>query len=214
MTDPLEFVACTPRTVDPQGFNSDAALPYGVTTEHIHLAMTEFITFLGFINQQLNSRDIPRLETMLMPANFSSLVGEFMTASIPKYCLTVVKNLYHNGHPDLLETGRFPNDAVQYTDEGIEVKASRYRRGWQGHNPEDAWLLVFVFESNRARDAAIGVQPLPFRFAEVLGARIVKSDWTPAGRSATSRRTPTATVNESGYRKMAANWIYRAPAIP
>lgn len=214
MTDTLELAACTPEPIDPNSLNPLAALPYGVTSEHIQLAMTEFVTFLGFINLQLNSKGIPRFETMLMPANFSSMVGEFMIASIPKYSPTVVKNLYHNGHPDLLEAGRFPHDAVQYTHEGIEVKASRYRRGWQGHNPEDAWLLVFVFESNRPRDAAIGVPPVPFRFIAVLGAQITKSDWTAAGRSATSRRTPTAAVNESGYRKMAANWIYRAPETP
>ena len=39
--------------------------------------MNEFIDFIGFVNQQLNGRGILRLETMLMPANFSSIVGEF-----------------------------------------------------------------------------------------------------------------------------------------
>ena len=37
-----------------------------------------------------------------MPANFSSMVGEFMSATIPKYCKTLAKNTYHNGHPDLV----------------------------------------------------------------------------------------------------------------
>jgi hypothetical protein len=214
MLDRLELEACTPAVVEPDGFNLNATLPYGLTTEHVQHAMTEFVTFLGFINLQLNSRDIPRLEAILMPANFSSMVGEFMIASIPKYCPSVVKNQYHNGHPDLIPAGRFSHDAVQYTSEGIEVKGSRYARGWQGHNPEEIWLLVFVFESNRPRDTASGISPFPFRFVEVLGGPITKSDWTPAGRSATSRRTPTAAVNDSGYRKMAANWIYRGPASP
>jgi hypothetical protein len=135
-----ERIACVPQPLDPRGFNPTCVLPYGLTTEHIPLAMEEFLNFLGFINQQLNTKSIPRFETMLMPANFSSLVGEFVIASIPKYCATLAKNRYHNGHPDLVPTGRYPGDAVQYADEGVEIKASRCLRGWQGHNPEDAWL--------------------------------------------------------------------------
>ncbi len=42
-----------------------------------------------------------------MSANFSSMVGEFMTATIPKYCSTLAKINYHNGHPDMLRRGDF-----------------------------------------------------------------------------------------------------------
>src|SRR5437879_6167443 len=33
--------------------------------------------------------------------------------------------------------------------DGIEIKASRYSQGWQGHNPENVWLMVFVFQTGR-----------------------------------------------------------------
>jgi hypothetical protein len=181
----------------------------GLANEHIARAMAEFVDFLGFVNGQLATRGIQRFETLLMPANFSSLVGEFMVGSIPKYCPGLVKNRYHNGHPDLIPRWRFQDDAVQHTDQGIEVKASRYRRGWQGHNPEDTWLMVFVFDSNRPADAPRGIGPRPFRFLEVLGARLVKADWLYAGRSGASRRTITASVTPSGYAKLAQTWIYR-----
>jgi hypothetical protein len=151
-----------------------------------------------------------RIETILMPANFSSIVGEFMGVMIPRYCSTLVKNRYHNGHPDLIPAGKFENDAVQYTHQGIEIKASRYERGWQGHNPENVWLMVFVFDSNRPEDAAKNVPPKPFQFVEVVGAKLTKRDWTFSGRSAASRRTITASVTESGYRKMTRNWIYKS----
>ncbi len=205
--------ALTPHTVEPSGFNPAAILPYGLTPEHVRLAMQEFTDFLTFINTQLDTRGIERLETMLMPANFSSMVGEFMASSIPKHCPTIVKNQYHNGHPDMIPKGMFPNDAVQHADEGIEIKGSRYLRGWQGHNPEDTWLMVFVFDSNRPVDAAKGVAPRPFKFLMVAGARLTKEDWLFAGRSETSRRTITASVTKSGYAKMMANWIYKAPVI-
>lgn len=202
----------TPKAVDPAGFNKAVRLPYGLKTDDIKAAMEEFIDFLTFINTQLATRQMPRLETFLMSANFSSMVGEFMSASIPKYSSSIFKNQYHNGHPDLVPKGMFPGNSVLHATEGIEIKASRYLRGWQGHNPEDVWLMVFVFASNTAADAGNGVPDKPFEFLGVYGAQLAKSDWTFSGRSATSRRTITASINRSGFTKMTSNWIYRAPS--
>lgn len=197
-----------PEAMNPEGFDFGASLPHGLAVGHVRSAMRDFVDFLGFINEQLATRKIERLETMLMPANFSSIVGEFMNSGIPKHCPSLVKNRYHNGHPDLIPAGAYPGDAAQHADQGIEVKASRYLRGWQGHNPEDTWLMVFMFDSNRPDDGAKGVEPRPFRFVRVAGARLSKDDWTFSGRSATSRRTITASVNPSGYEKMMANRSY------
>ena len=130
MNNDKEASACIPHFVIPDCFNPNCMLPYGLTTEHVRQAMRDFIDFLGFINQQLHTKGIPRLESFLMPANFSGIVGEFVNISIPQYCSGLVKNQYHNGHPDLIPNGTFPNDAVQYSSEGIEIKASRHASGW------------------------------------------------------------------------------------
>lgn len=212
MSVDLEEVASRPVPVAADGFNPNGVLLYGVTIAHIRAAMEEFVDWLGFINQQMHSRELPRLESMLMPSNFSSIVGEFMTSMIPKHAPGVVKNQYHNGHPDMLPAGMFPGDAAQHVEQGIEVKGSRYMKGWQGHNPEDIFLLVFCFDSSRPADPSKNIPPKPFRFIKVVGAQLVKADWLFAGRSETSRRTITATVTDSGYRKMQANWIYQDPA--
>lgn len=204
-----ESAACTPITLNPHGFNKQVVLPCGLTTTHVQKGMADFLDFLGFLNQQLNTRELQRLESFLMPANFSSMVGEFMSATIPKYCRTLAKNTYHNGHPDLVPKGKYERDACQYGTEGIEIKASRHTSGWQGHDPEDAWLMVFVFDASSARDASQGIDPKPFRFVKVVGAQLAKSDWAFSGRSETSRRTITASVTRTGYEKMEANWIYR-----
>jgi hypothetical protein len=172
--------------------------------------MGDFIEFLGYINGQLHVRGLNRLETMLMPANFSSLVGEFMHTAIVKHCPTLIKNQYHNGHPDLVPLGHYPANAVLHGSAGIEIKASRYQRGWQGHNAEAVWLLVFVFESNTPRDLTAESVRIPFQFKLVAGAQLQESDWTESGRSVTSRRTPTASVTRSGYDKMMENWIYQS----
>ena len=205
-----ECTACKPIPVNLQGFNVQVVLPCGLTATHVQKAMVDFLDFLGFLNQQLNTRQLPRLESFLMPANFSSMVGEFMSATIPKYCPTLAKNTYHNGHPDLVPKGKYERDACQYGTEGVEIKASRHGSGWQGHNAEDAWLMVFVFGANSARDASQGIEAKPFRFVKVVGAQLAKSDWAFSGRSETSRRTITASVTRTGYEKMEANWLYRS----
>ena len=202
--------ACTPVPVDATAFNADASIPYGVTTQHVRRAMEGFLDFLGFINGQLHTKKLERLESFLMPANFSSIVGEFMAASIPKYSKGVIRNRYHNGHPDLIPVGAHPENAIQHGPEGIEIKGSRYLNGWQGHNAEECWLMVFCFNANSSGDAGKGVGPKRFRFVKVVGAKLLKTDWKFSGRSETSRRTITASVTRGGYDKMEANWIYRA----
>jgi hypothetical protein len=190
-------------------FNKEAQLPYSLKAEHILSAMNDFCNFIDFINKQLKSKGNTRFESMLMPANFSSVVGEYINSTIPKYCQNLVKNNYHNGHPDLIEKKRFKDDAVQHSHHGIEIKASRYDRGWQGHNPESIWLIVFVFECSRRKDVD---QDLPFSFKLVCGAKLKESDWKFSGRKEGSRRTITASVTDTGYRKMIKNWIYISPS--
>ena len=102
MSSSIEEAACTPVPVNPSLYNPKGKLPYGLTNEHIQLTMKEFVEFLGFINKQLYTKRIPRLESFLMPANFSSIVGEFIIITIPRFCSSLAKNQYHNGHPDLI----------------------------------------------------------------------------------------------------------------
>ena len=99
-TTEIEHQACQPVPLNLNGFNPETQIPFGLNPQHIQAAMQEFLDFLGFVNTSLATKQIPRLEAFLMPANFSSMVGEFMNAAIPKYCKTLVKNNHHNGHPD------------------------------------------------------------------------------------------------------------------
>jgi len=208
MNNRLEKIACTPTPINPSFLNPNCRLPYELSVDHVYQAMNEFLAFLGFINQQLHTKDIPRLESFIMPANFSSIVGEFMNITIPKFCVSLVKNQYHNGHPDLIPKNRFPNNAVQYSNQGIEVKGSRHLSGWQGHNPEAIWLMVFCFDSNTSNDERKRIPPKPFRFRGVYAGKLNKKDWVFSGRSAQSRRTITAAVNRDGMNKMKTNWVY------
>ena len=205
-----EKSAARALAVDQDRFNLQAKLPYGLTVEHLFGAMNDFVDFLSVINVELVNKGFPRLESVMMPANFSSLVSEFMKDAIPKHCPGLVLNQYHNGHPDLLPEGEFDDAGAQHASVGVEVKASRYKSGWQGHNPENSWLMVFCFDSNRPGDARRGkrIDPKPFRFVGVYGAQLSESDWRFSGRAEGSKRTITASVIGSGYLKMTQNWIY------
>lgn len=200
-----EEEACKATPVDPGKFSSGAVLPHGLTVDQIREAMSEFVDFLALINGELHSAGLGRFESFVMPANFSSIVGEFMIVRLAEHCPGLVKNTYHNGHPDLVPVGVYPGNSILHGDQGIEVKGSRYRRSWQGHNAEDTWLMVFVFDSNSPND----LSPVrPFCFRRVLGAQLEQADWSEAGRGDASRRTPTASVLVSGAKKMERNWIY------
>lgn len=205
---------CIPEKPSIDNFNPKARIPCGISVDDVFHAMVDFTDFLQTANTALALKNMERLEDMLMPANFSSMVGEFITSNLPKHCSTVAKNTYHNGHPDLLPAGKYPKDAAQNVgSDGIEVKASRYLKGWQGHNQEDAWLMVFVFDSGRPSDRANGKQKDCFRFLAVYGGSLEMSDWKFDGRKESSRRTITATVLASGYKKMTDNWIYKVPRL-
>lgn len=142
--------------------------------------MSAFLEFLAVVNGALNTRGMARLESLLMPANFSSVVSEFMSEfmaeSLPKHCAALVRNTYHNGHPDFVPAGRFPDESAQHAGEGIEIKASRYGKAWQGRNAEDTWLMVFVFASNRPVDSRSGAAPRRFQFVKIIGARLTRED--------------------------------------
>jgi hypothetical protein len=210
--NPADLAFCAPERPSIRDFNAEARIPFGVSIEHVCQAMVDFTDFLETVNTELARKQMARLEDMLMPAGFSSMVGEFIVSNLPKHCPGIVKNNYHNGHPDLLPAGRYAGDAAQQAgSDGIEVKGSRYLKAWQGHNPEDAWLMVFVFESSRPSDALKGRERICFRFLGVYGAQLQKVDSQFAGRSQMSRRTITATVLPSGFEKMKQNWIYEAP---
>ena len=201
-----------PDAPEPEGFNPKAKIPFGVTTKHVRSAMEDFIEFVSVIDRQLNVKGMDKIENIIMQANFSSLVGEFIGRQIPKHCPTIVKNKYHNGHPDLLPAGKYQNDLAQHAGtDGIEIKASRYLQGWQGHYAEDVWLMVFVFQSGREGPKVKSTTA--FKFLMVVGAMLTKADWLFSGRSETSRRTITASVTKAGAAKMMANWIYKCKEL-
>ena len=196
-----------PEPPDKTGFNPKATIPFGVTTEHLYESMKEFTGFVELIDFQLRAQQMARFEDILMAANFSSLVGEFMSRTIPKHCKTVVKNNHHNGHPDILPAGKYPNDSAQRAGtDGIEIRASRYLKSWQAHKADDKWLMMFVFQSGRLNPKV--TEQVGFKFLIVAGGLLTKTDW-PARRWETGHTMTEESVTTTAAQRMMSNWIYK-----
>lgn len=195
--------------VHPRGFNYDLRLPYGLRVGEVRAAIEDIYDFLHNVNRFLTDKGWDRLEETLMPATFSGMISELVVQSTSKQSASLNRNQYHNGRPDLVPRGLYPNDAVLRGEEGIEVKASRYEGGWQGHNIESGWIMIFQYQVD------LETQPVeerePTKFVRVLIAQLEEEDWGFSGRGAGSRRTITASILRSGMQKLLANPLYLDP---
>ena len=178
----------------------------------IALAIQQVYDILHYIDVALVNGGAERVEEFMHPANFSFMLSELIVGGLSRHCKGLIKNGYHNGHPDLLPVGVYPEDKIQYAHEGVEVKCSKNSSGWQGHNAEASWILVAVYSSD------ILTQPIedrcPTYFKNVMLARLEENDWSFAGRREGGRRTPTASIIASGFTKLKAGTLYSEPGLP
>jgi len=89
----------------------------------------------------------------------------------------------------------------------VGVKVSTHETSWQGHNPETGWVVVV--QASVDRKTAPVYDRSPTVVERVLIARLDKTDWSYSGRSATSRRTPTASINKLGREKLQKGIVYQ-----
>ena len=196
-------------TLHPKGWNEGVVLPYDLRVSEVKAAIDDIYDFLYNVNKFLVERGWDRLEETLSAATFSGVMSELVVEGVSKRSTTIIKNQYHNGRPDLVPRGMYEKDGCLRGDDGIEVKASRWSNGWQGHNIEDGWIMIFQYFIDR------DVQPFenrsPTRIDRLMCAKLVESDWSFSGRKEGSRRTPTASIKRSGVEKLAANALYCDP---
>jgi hypothetical protein len=199
----------TPSSLLPQYLNRSVMLPYGVTAEHIADAVSDTYRLYHGLNKYLSDNGFRRLEELLLGNSLSGIVSEFLVKSIAKVCPLLLANEKVGGYPDLLPGGHYSSTLVLKGDEGIEVKASIQRGGWQGHNPEEGWAMVFRYAVGPQGDE----EPAPLTFVEILCAHLGADDWSFSGRKGASRRTPTASITSRGVEKLRSNFLYRLPGV-
>lgn len=198
-----------PIQLESRYVNRNASLPYGLQVAEVEVAVAETYRLLNGLNDYLVGAGFHSLEDLLLGNSFSGIISEFLVKNMARASAVLEANLKVGGHPDLLPKGHYSSNLVLKGSEGIEVKSSVQRGGWQGHNPEECWLMVFRYAVGDQEDGT----KLPFTFVEVLCAKVEKSDWTFSGRKGDSRRTPTASLKASGVEKLRRNFLYRIPGV-
>ena len=134
-----------PTQLDPRYVNPRASLPYGLRVDEVEKAVSETYRLLHGVNDYLVGAGFLSLEALLLGNSLSGIVSEFLVKNIARASATLEANLKVGGHPDLLPKGHYSSNLVLKGEAGIEVKSSIQRGGWQGHNPEDCWLMVFRY---------------------------------------------------------------------
>lgn len=196
-----------PTKLDSRYVNQRVRLPYDLPVSEVEEGVAETYRLYHGINDFLVEGDFRPLEELLLGNSLSGIISEFLVKNIARASSTLEANMKVGGHPDLLPKGHYASNLVLKGDEGIEVKASIQKGGWQGHNPEDSWVLVFRYVVGEQE----GGDSVPLTFVEILCALLTKSDWSFSGRKGESRRTPTASITAEGVEKLRSNFLYRLP---
>jgi hypothetical protein len=193
------------NTVRREAFNQALPLPYELRLQDFEIAMRDIYDFFFDVNTGLQAKGLARLDDMLRPANLSGTLSDMLTASVGKHSRVLVRNRYHNGHPDLIVAGLYPNDAVKSGSEGVEIKSTRRVGGAvDTHGARDQWMCVFVYVVDNATEPAVDRRPLTF--ASVFLAKVGIEDFRKNPRGELGTRT--ATLDRKGIARLRERWVY------
>lgn len=194
------------NTVSPHHFNPEATQPFELRLKDFEMAMQDVYDFFFDINRGLVRRGLLRLDDMLRPAIMSGLLSDMLTASMGKHSRTLTINLYHNGHPDLVVNGVYPDNRVKAGEHGVEVKTTRKSGGAvDTHGARNQWMCVFVYEVDCATEPARNRRPMTF--TEIYLGKVTEADFRKNPRGELGTRTTT--LHKSGIEKLRKNWIYK-----
>jgi hypothetical protein len=143
---------------------------------------------------------------MLRKATMSGFLSDMLTASLAKHSRSLTVNLFHNGHPDLIVRGLYPENKVKAGAEGVEVKTTRKPGGAvDTHGARDQWMGVFVYEVDSTTQPARDRRPMAF--TEVYLAKVTRDDFRKNARGELGTRT--ATLHREGVEKLRRSWVYK-----
>ena len=191
--------------VAPAGFNRELRLPYELRVKDFDLAMQDVYDFFFDVNSNLLGRGLKRLDDLLRPAAMSGFISDMLTASLANHARGLTENRYHNGHPDLLVEGVYPDNSVAAGEKGLEIKTTRKKGGAVDfHGARDQWLCVFVYKTDHDTEPARARRPMAF--TEVYLGYVTVDDFRRNERGELGTRT--ATLDRAGIRKFRQSWLY------
>lgn len=192
------------NALDPTRFNPDLALPFELRAEDFRLAVQDVYDFFHDVNTGLLDKGLARLDDMLRPAIMSGVLSDMLTASLAKHSRTLVVNAYFNGHPDLVQQGRYPNNAVKAGEHGVEIKTTRKPGGAvDTHGARDQWMCVFVYTVDTATEPAVDRRPMTI--TEIYLGQVTVADFRKNSRGELGTRT--ATLDAAGIAQLRRGWV-------
>jgi hypothetical protein len=187
-------------------FTPTPSLPYQLRILDFESAMQDIYDFFYDVNVSLKDKGLRRFEDMLRPAACSGIISDMLTASLAKHSRTLHENRHHNGHPDLVVQGLYPNDAVAAGEHGVEVKSTRKIGGAvDTHGARRQWLCVFVYRVDKHTQPEWHRHPMTFT-AVYLG-QVDEDDFRHNDRGPLGTRT--ATLDREGIAKLRQGWLYQ-----
>src|SRR5207245_8738443 len=179
---------------------------YELRIDDFAIAMQDVYDFLHDVNSLFGRKGLKRLDDMLRPAAMSGIISDMLSASIAKHSRVLVENQFHNGHPDLIVQGRYPNNSVKAGTDGIEIKSTRKRGGAvDTHGARDQWMCVFVYQVDNSTEPANDRAPMTV--TEIYLGHVTKDDFRKNQRGELGTRT--ATLHKSGIEKLRKSWVYK-----
>lgn len=198
-------------TPDQTAFNRSLPLPFNLRIEDFAIAMQDVYDFFFDVNSLLEGKGLERLDEMLRPANMSGLLSDMLTASVAHHSRSLTINQFHNGHPDLIVKGVYPNNSIKAGEKGIEIKTTRKRGGAvDTHGVRDQWFCVWVYQIDDETEPATARRPMVF--TEAYLSRVTVADFRKNERGELGTRT--ATLDKAGLVNFRRNWLYRLATPP
>lgn len=193
------------RIISRAAFNANADLPYQLRLNDFEIAMQDVYDYFYDVNTMLLQKGLQRLDDMLRAANMSGTISDMLTASMAKHSRSLTENNFHNGHPDLIVRGRYPNDSVKAGTDGVEIKSTRKKGGAvDTHGAREQWMCVFVYQVDNVTEPAQDRDPM--KFTEVYLAEVTKEDFRNNKRGELGTRT--STLGRGALPRLRSNWIY------
>jgi len=191
---------------DSTKFNQDAVLPYELRLMDFESVMQDVYDFFFDVNANLLKKGLRRFDDMLRPAAMSGLISDMLTASMAKHSRTLVENCYHNGHPDLIVNGVYPNNSVKAGQRGVEIKSTRKKGGAvDTHGAREQWMCVFVYQVDSQTEPVTARAPM--MFTEIYLGFVTAEDFRKNARGELGTRT--ATLDRGGIAKLRNQWVYK-----
>jgi len=196
---------------DAAGLKSGIDLPYNLQPRDVLRMVEDLHDLLHEINSMMVSKSFDRMEELLDPAGFSGFISRSVVDRLDNLSRALVRNEFHNGYPDLLPYGEYPNNSVQHGERGgLEVKASRNASSWESHGPRGGWFCIVQFAIDMDSEKALKDRE-PTRILAVMIQELEKEDWKWQPAKEGKIRSGTASIRSSGAAKLRASAVWVDP---